>query len=457
MASFNLKQSKKPISATFLPNASGCTIQLSRAGASSNYLCVDDTVGSPDDDGSYVYNSSPTTYYDMYNIPNHTTESGTINYVRVDSRVKSYLYGQSQSGVYKLLISDNACSNIYKSDDKDLTTSYQNQFKIWTDNPRTSNAWTWSDIDNLQIGVECSSPSITLNGLTETLWPDGDDTKQWANPTLPHYTNVNSVDTSSKIFSFIDGTGDNYDLFDLSNHSESGTAINSITVFAYVKYGTAATLKLMIETGGVIYYGDDESTDGYEKKLISYTWSNNPNTGSAWTYTDIDALKAGIYHYNTTGSCSPYCYTVSCYYLYVIINYDDTVNPEIRTTQEYATVNYTPPESTCTLTLPEEISVNHTRNINMINFWNGDREVYSISRSSKTMVLRGIEYSSDSTPCDRITCVRDMGLDGSTVTVSGLGNCNYDGEYRIRSFGWKKRSEKPLVFDWILELESATL
>lgn len=71
------------------------------------------------------------------------------------------------------------------------------------------------------------------------------------------------------------------------------------------------------------------------------------------------------------------------------------------------------------------------------------------------MVLTGMEYGSEA--CDRILCIRTMGLDGSIVTVSELGFAEFNGDFRIRSFGWKKVSDKPLHFKWLLELEDTIL
>ncbi|GAG19686.1 unnamed protein product, partial [marine sediment metagenome] len=43
--------------------------------------------------------------------------------------------------------------------------------------------------------------------------------------------------------------------------------------------------------------------------------------------------------------------------------------------------------------------------------------------------------------------------DGADITISGLSNSLWNGVYKIRSFGWKKVSDNPLCYDWILDLE----
>ena len=89
----------------------------------------------------------------------------------------------------------------------------------------------------------------------------------------------------------------------------------------------------------------------------------------------------------------------------------------------------------------------------MINFWNGDREVYDLNRSGKSMVLVGSENGTSA--CSTIICMRDMARNGAIVTVSELTPTYFNSDYRIRSFGWDKISSKPEYYKWILYLEDA--
>lgn len=106
----------------------------------------------------------------------------------------------------------------------------------------------------------------------------------------------------------------------------------------------------------------------------------------------------------------------------------------------------------CTLIAPSDFSLDHDRNVRMVNFWNGDRDVYDVARSSKTLVLNGIQWGIDA--CDRITCVRNLGRTGVGITLTGMNVSILDNKnYKIRSFGWKLRCKRPLTYIWILELE----
>jgi hypothetical protein len=212
--------------------------------------------------------------------------------------------------------------------------------------------------------------------------------------------------------------------------------------------------RMVIKTHDTEYTSDAWQLD-YPKKWYSYTWTTNPNTSAAWTLDEVKALQAGI---GLKGDGSKFA---ACSICQLVISATSNVSPEIQTSKSYLKVNYTPPESTCTLNKPSEISFDHQRNVNILNFWSGNREVYDESRANKTLVLVGQEYELDpsfsSAPCERIQCIRSMGKDGSIVTPSGLGwgTGFIDGDYRIKSFGWKHISEKPEVYEWVLELEAS--
>ncbi|MFC2025457.1 hypothetical protein ACFLTG_03505 [Chloroflexota bacterium] len=76
-------------------------------------------------------------------------------------------------------------------------------------------------------------------------------------------------------------------------------------------YGKAA-----IKTHGTVYTGSEESTNSDTFVLKSYQWTNNPNTSSAWTWAEVDALQAGVElrtYYEVDESV--------CTQIYVIVNY----------------------------------------------------------------------------------------------------------------------------------------
>jgi len=105
---------------------------------------VDETPA--DDATSYVsvYNDDK---YDLYNLPAHSVGSGVINSITVYQRSReSGANGQSCSVI-------KTGGTVYYGGWDALTTSYQDFSEVWATNPKTGVAWTWDDIDALQIGV----------------------------------------------------------------------------------------------------------------------------------------------------------------------------------------------------------------------------------------------------------------------------------------------------------------
>jgi len=164
--------------------------------------------------------------------------------------------------------------------------------------------------------------------------------------------------------------------------------------------------------------------DGWRK--VSHTWATNPITLVAWTEREFNAI---------------------------VIGNESSGSPDTIVTQQYLTIFNYPGDCECTLNRPQQISTNHARNIKMLNFWNGDREVYDLNRSGKSMVLTGVENGASA--CDTILCVRNMARNGAAVTVGTLSPTYFNGNYRIRQFGWNKISSKPRHYRWILSLEQA--
>lgn len=95
------------------------------------------------------------------------------------------------------------------------------------------------------------------------------------------------------------------DLYALPDHTGSGT-INSVTVYARLKddAGSRSTGKISIRTNGTTY---DTSAYALTTSWANFSnvWTTNPNTSSAWTWDEIDALEAGISLYKTESFAEP--------------------------------------------------------------------------------------------------------------------------------------------------------
>jgi len=91
----------------------------------------------------------------------------------------------------------------------------------------------------------------------------------------------------------------------LSNTSGlGGTTINSITVTAKVRSldPVSNTVKICVRSGGTNYCSADKDTNpATTYQTFTETWTTNPNTGFAWTTSDLDALEAGLTKGNGVG------------------------------------------------------------------------------------------------------------------------------------------------------------
>lgn len=467
MAVFTISQVQPGKEIYLYPTGDGCVTDLNPHGQATNWECVDEVKNYPNDDTDYVYSDVTSIVRDLYTTDETELSglSGTINYVQIYARGKSTLYPQHKDGIYKIILTTNPseCTDgvIYKSNDKNLVTSYNNFFYVWNTNPSTATDWEWDDFDDFEMGVEVSSPTLTDYLVSLTLRPNaaGDKTElhPWSK-SVPHtpanYTCVDDStsdgdDTTVETARTLDFGAAKSDLYNVPNHTTEVGTIQSVTVFYRIQgwedqEGEAAG---GIKIGGSEYWETLHDTGTpYQWILYSYTWTENPNTSSAWTWANIDDLQIGVKLKTDVGS-------VYCTQVYAVVKYYAAVNPEIRTTQVYAKINYDS-EVTCTLNKPKHVSVDHDRNIKMLNFWSGDRAVYDIGRNHKTMVITGTEYGSDA--CEKIECVKGVAKYGGDITTNGLGG-RFDSTFKILSVGWQKITDKPLTFDWIIELEYSNL
>jgi len=424
----------------------------------TNWWSVDDEpYYLPDGDESYVYSNATFSSSDLYEISG-TTDTGTIVAVQICSVAKSQGYAPSSVATYKILATVDDGANIYKSDNFTLTTGYSTYRSFYLTSPSTSVAWTWDEIANLQIGVECSSPSITFNAASYILYPASTGYADALVKVPSGAANWECVKNTSPDYYLRNNStnGQNYYSawgFDSAPSGYQYGAISSIKIhglFGYTQspYTTRIYQGIRINSTNHLTFHQVLGAD----KWFSETYSVNPDTSAAWNWADIADIQ-GVINLIADGV---YAY---CLLSYLEILYGYLGSPEIRTTQMHAKVKYIPPSVECHLTTPTEISSSRTQNHNSINFWNGEREVYGTDRGGKTLVLQGGEYEFDTqfsdSPCDRIQCVRDMGKDGNIITLSGLSFTSWNGDYRIRSFGWKHVSEKPEYYTWQLELEAA--
>jgi hypothetical protein len=441
------------------PNGAGALTELTPS-AGNNWECVDETI--KDDDTTYVETHAISTCSDLYTTPIQS-HVGTITSIKVYSYAKSDLNSPSIAAEYQLLISDDNGVNIGESDTFNLSTDYVQQQYTWFTNPRTGLDWDWGDVDNLQIGVACSSPSIFDFPTNIIFRPNGAGTytELDPHPVVANYANIDEVvpDYNSTIVEVPNKNVYYKDSYTMPSHTTETGTINSVTVWAVcckTQYTAPCYAKVLVYIGGTLSYSPEFTlpfSGGSSGWLsCSHTWTENPDTSSPWTWDDIDNLEIGIALkstiYNTIARCTQ---------VYVVINYDKNyINPEMRTTQVYAEINSTITPC-CSLPSPIDIQIDQQIDTKGLNFWSGNREVYAQGRNSKRTNLSGLMWdgcTDGTTTCeDLIACVRQLGKYQNPMSITGLRYNDLNTDYNIISFGWKRLYKRPNCYAWNLELE----
>jgi hypothetical protein len=150
------------------PNAAGTTTGLS-VNAGSNYAAVSET--SSDGDTSYVYTTSTTSGAnaprDTYSVPSTTLSGFTIQSITVHivAKDQSNTYGGYARPYLRI-----GSTGYYPSSYNALTTSYVEYTNTWATNPNTSAAWTWANINSLEIGVQMYSASYSYYARCTQVW-----------------------------------------------------------------------------------------------------------------------------------------------------------------------------------------------------------------------------------------------------------------------------------------------
>jgi len=145
---------------TLRPNGAGDETSLTPypGTGEANWEDVDEAI--PDDDSTYVKSTDVSWLRDLYNLPGHSG-SGAVNSVTVYARCKRSTSADRTS--LKIAIKTGGVA--YESAEIDTTTTYTDYSHTWTTNPNTGSAWTWDEIDSLQVGTTLRRPHSFLTGV----------------------------------------------------------------------------------------------------------------------------------------------------------------------------------------------------------------------------------------------------------------------------------------------------
>jgi len=150
-----------------------------------------------DGDTTYVYTSNSTWQEDLYSIPDHSTGTGSINYVRVYMECRADA-SPTQTSAYTHIKTNGGEHN---GSEETITTNYATYSYQWDDNPQTSASWTWDDIDALQVGVGLREPTTGQNTTCTQIYVVVDYTT-YSSPGTLTSINLLSAETVCSIDSF---------------------------------------------------------------------------------------------------------------------------------------------------------------------------------------------------------------------------------------------------------------
>ena len=156
---------------------------------------VDDATS--DGDATYVYTDSSTWQEDLYDVSDHATGTGAINFVRVYMECRADA-SPAQTSAYVHIKTNSLEDN---GSEETITTGYATYSDQWDTNPQTGNPWTWAEIDALQIGTGLREPALGQNTICTQVYVVVDYTAYDSPGTLTAI-NLLSGETVARIDSF---------------------------------------------------------------------------------------------------------------------------------------------------------------------------------------------------------------------------------------------------------------
>lgn len=113
---------------------------------------------------------------------------------------------------------------------------------------------------------------------------------------VDNYLNVDEVPHDSDTTYNQSATAGQYDLYNLETLALGNATVKRVWVEARVRELTASgdAIQLGIKTNATEYWSNNITVSGSYARVVGPDYTTNPNTGTTWTQTQIDALQAGI-------------------------------------------------------------------------------------------------------------------------------------------------------------------
>lgn len=138
------------------PTAAGdeCNIPVNMgcSACPNHFNCVFEVVA--DDATTYIAQDVDAWARDLYNVADSGVGAGVINWVKVHARCKDSTVGNQTS----LKIAVKTVGVAHEGAEIDVAEAWTNYEQQWVNNPQAGGAWTWAQIDAIQIGVNLRRP-----------------------------------------------------------------------------------------------------------------------------------------------------------------------------------------------------------------------------------------------------------------------------------------------------------
>lgn len=131
---------------------------------------------------------------------------------------------------------------------------------------------------------------------TLTLRPNGAGNQNGWNAEGGDYTRVDESSSDGDTTRLYSPTNNVVSTFAMGNHgSETGT-ISSVEVFINTRGldPISNVVQLAVRSGGTDYFSGNQTYNNTSYHEESYSWTTNPDTSSAWTWSEIDSMEAGM-------------------------------------------------------------------------------------------------------------------------------------------------------------------
>ena len=334
---------------------------------SGHYQCVSD-----DSDDTYVYvhnNTIGDFVEDIYSLGNPTLPThGAVKSVEIRVRLGGW---DSSLEKYKIGLRIGSSGTKYydTTDGTTFSDSYAWYSYTWTTNPNTSDAWTWTNVQNLQpiialaLGhaydgyADCLELEVVVHYVSSTgyliIRPDGDDTAtsfSTHNCTgTDHADCINDQDTSNSYLNYGVSASSAEELYTFGNPTHTGDICDIVfrVYGAQWNAGTYATQQFVVKTGAVTSYGSNLAFTGTDS-WHTEQWREDA-VARGWTWTKVDDLVTGLKIYNSsTGGCSTWFYEMEAYVYYASTT--TTTTPTTSSSSSSSTSSSTTSSSVTTTT-----------------------------------------------------------------------------------------------------------